>query len=380
MNNVNTELRVEHSSMVRATFVMEQHLGHQTYYQNIRAFVDNDAQIQAAWVLVTYTNTNGIWEHITVLPQRVRDVLSGRKQVQTGLKQTDSDIVFFNTQVPALLGGKMAQRRPYVISTDLTPIQYDQFSLQYGHNPDRPGLRKIFKHRMNIRALRGASRLFPWSNWARQSLISDYGVEPGKIEVIPPGVDTTTWTPINKKHTGALRILFVGGDLDRKGGNVLLQAFRSLAPGSAELILVTKSHVPEEQGVCVYNNLQPNSATLRQLFQTSDVFVLPTIAEAFGIAAIEAGAAGLAAIVTAVGGLTDIVIDGENGFLIQPGDVQSLSERLRLLAGDAALRERMGNAARQRAEIYFDARLNAERIVSRLLEVARKEPNVGRSA
>ncbi|MEO7909892.1 MAG: glycosyltransferase family 4 protein, partial [Roseiflexaceae bacterium] len=247
-------------------------------------------------------------------------------------------------------------------------------------NPDQPGLRKIFKHHMNVLAFRGATQLFPWSNWARQSLIKDYGVASDKIEVIPPGVDITTWVPINKKHPGPLRILFVGGDLSRKGGDFLLQAFRSLAAGSAELTLVTKSQVPEEPGVCVYNNLQPNSTVLRQLFQTSDVFVLPTVAEAFGIAAIEAGATGLAAIVTAVGGLTDIIIDGENGFLIQPGDVQALSERLRLLADDTNLRERMGKAARERAEIYFDARLNAERIVSRLLEVARKKPKVGNSA
>jgi len=365
--------------MVRATFVMEQHLGHQTYYQNIRAVVDNDAQVQATWVLVTYENTNGILEHITVLPQRIRDTLSGRKQVQIGLKQTASDVVFFNTQVPSVLGGKMAQRRPYVISTDLTPIQYDQFSQHYGHYPDRPGLLKIFKHRMNVLAFRGAIQLFPWSNWARQSLIRDYGVDSSKIEVVPPGVDIAAWMPTTKKNTKPLRILFVGGDLYRKGGNLLLQAFRSLAPGSAELILVTKSPVPEQAGVYVYNNLLPNSAALRQLFQTSDVFVLPTAAEAFGIAAIEAGAAGLAAIVTAVGGLTDIVVDGENGFLIQPGDVQSLNERLRLLAGDAGLRERMGKAARQRAEIYFDARRNAERVVSCLLEVARKESDAGNS-
>src|SRR3954470_11486185 len=103
MHNVRQDLPVEYSSMVRATFVMEQHLGHQTYYQNIRAFVDNNAQIQASWVLVTYENTNSVWEHITFLPRRIRDTLGGREQVQTGLHQTPSDVVFFNTQVPSVL-------------------------------------------------------------------------------------------------------------------------------------------------------------------------------------------------------------------------------------------------------------------------------------
>jgi glycosyltransferase involved in cell wall biosynthesis len=358
--------------MVHATFVMEQHLGHQTYYQNMRNFVEGSTQIQATWVPVTYTEANGFWERLDFIPSHIRGTLSGRKQVHVGLGQVTSDVVFFNTQVPAVLGRKKAQRQPYMISTDLTPIQYDQVSLQYGHHPDRPGLLKIYKHQMNILTFRGAARLFPWSNWARKSLIDDYGVDSQNIEVIPPGVDLITWLPRTQQEKGPLRILFVGGDLYRKGGDVLLQAFRALPAGSAELILVTKSQVSAEQGVRVYNNLQPNSLQLRQLFQTSDVFVLPTAAEAFGIAAIEAGAAGLAAIVTAVGGLTDIVVDGENGFLILPGDVQTLSERLRLLIGNTSLREYMGKAARHRAEMFFDARRNAGRIVSRLLEVVEK--------
>jgi glycosyltransferase involved in cell wall biosynthesis len=365
--------------MVRATFVMEQHLGHQTYYQNMRSFIEAGAQIQSTWVPVTYVGDSGIWDRIPALPPHIRGTLRGRQQVQQGLAHSNSDVVFFNTQVPAVLGGNIARRRPYTISTDLTPIQYDQVSLQYGHHPDRAGPLKSYKHRVNIATLRGAARLFPWSSWARASLIADYGVEPHKIEVIPPGIDLTCWTPGDRQSTVPLRILFVGGDLYRKGGDLLLQAFRSLPAGSAELILVTKSQVSQEQGVYIYNNLQPNSAMLQQLFQTSDVFVLPTAAEAFGIAAIEAGASGLAAIVTAVGGLTDIVVDGENGFLIQPGNLQSLSERLRLLAGDIGLRERMGKAARQRAEIYFDARRNAERVVSGLLKVARKESDAGNS-
>jgi glycosyltransferase involved in cell wall biosynthesis len=204
-------------------------------------------------------------------------------------------------------------------------------------------------------------------------LIADYGVDPQKIEVIPPGVDLTRWIPGARHETGPLRILFVGGDLNRKGGDVLLRAFRTLSAGTAELILVTKTQVQPEQGVRIYNDLQPNSPVLMNLFRTSDVFVLPTAAEAFGIAAIEANAAGLAAIVTAVGGLTDIVVDGENGFLIQPDDVKTLSHRLCMLAADPGLRERMGRAARQRAEAYFDARKNTGRLISYLLEVAARK-------
>jgi hypothetical protein len=67
---------------------------------------------------------------------------------------------------------------------------------------------------------------------------------------------------------------------------------------------------------------------------------------------------------------TDIVVDGENSFLMQPDDVKQPSDRLRLLAGNAELGERMKQTARQRAETYCDAHRNAGRIVTCLLEIA----------
>lgn len=354
--------------MTRATFVMEQHLGHLTYCRNLQRFVDASTHIRATWVPVTYSDPGSLWERLTPLPRHIRGTLCGRGQVREGLARTTSDVAFFNTQVPAMLGGRLTRQQPYVIATDLTPIQYDQMSRQYGHRPDRSGPLKAYKHRVNVAVLRGAARLLPWSTWARDSLIKDYGVAPDRIEVVPPGVDLTQWVPGQPRSEGPLRILFVGGDLYRKGGEVLLQAFRALPRGTAELVLVTRTTVPQEAGIVSYHNLQPNSPELIHLFQTSDVFVLPTEGEAFGIAVAEASAAGLPAIVTPVGGLTDIVVDGETGFLMQPGDVHTLTERLRCLADNLELRRRLGRGARQRAETYFDAQCNAGRVVANLLE------------
>lgn len=366
--------------MVHATFVMEQHLGHQTYYQNMRRFVEPAGEVADTWVPVTYTAPNSLWERLPFLSAHLRGTLCGRAAIRRALRASESDVTFFNTQVPAVLGGDLTGRRPYLIATDITPIQYDRMAAQYGHQPDGAGPLKTYKHLMNVATLRQAACLLPWSNWTRNSLIRDYGVDPERITVLPPGVDLERWSPAHGQHTGPLRILFVGGDLERKGGDKLLAAFRALPPGTAELILVTRSQVPHEAGVQVYNDLKPNSPELIELYRTADVFVLPTAGEAFGIAAVEAGAAGLPALVTGVGGLTDIVVDGETGFLIPAGDQAALVERLKLLAADPARRERMGRAARQRAEQHFSTRRNARRLVGCLLAAVERNSAVPRAA
>ena len=81
----------------------------------------------------------------------------------------------------------------------------------------------------------------------------------------------------------------------------------------------------------------------------SDVFVLPSYREGFGSTVIEAAACGVPAIASRIYGLTDAVVDGATGFLVPPRDAAALAQRMRELAGDASLRQRLGTAARERA-------------------------------
>jgi glycosyltransferase involved in cell wall biosynthesis len=83
-------------------------------------------------------------------------------------------------------------------------------------------------------------------------------------------------------------------------------------------------------------------------FAAFDAFVLPSANEGTPVTTIEALAAGTPVVATRVGGVPDVVRDGEDGFLVDPGDVDELAERLAALAHDPALRERMGAAGRER--------------------------------
>jgi glycosyltransferase involved in cell wall biosynthesis len=348
---------------------MEQHLGHQAYYQNLRRFLDDDPGIEACWVPVTYSQPGSLWERLPLLPGRLRGALVGRSQVRLGLRRMPYEVALFNTQVPAALAGRVARRRPYVLCTDITPRQYDSMAAAYGHTPDGSGPFSRMKHHWNTELLRGAARLLPWSFWTRVSLIEQYGVDPRRVEVVPPGVDLTLWRPTALSEQIPLRILFVGGDLIRKGGDLLIKAFHTLPSGLAELTLVTRTPLPPEPGVTVYSQMLPNSPDLVRLYNSCHIFVLPSRAEAFGIAAVEAGAAGLPVISTCVGGLPEIVIDGTTGLHIQLEDSVGLACALRTLIENPELRMRMGEAGRRHIEKHFDGQKNAVRIAAILHEI-----------
>jgi glycosyltransferase involved in cell wall biosynthesis len=79
-----------------------------------------------------------------------------------------------------------------------------------------------------------------------------------------------------------------------------------------------------------------------------DVLLLPSVNEGTPVSAIEALAAGRPVVATRVGGVPDVVVDGEDGFLVEPGDVDGLAERLEELAGDPERRRLMGEHGRAR--------------------------------
>jgi glycosyltransferase involved in cell wall biosynthesis len=361
-------MSLEAHKILHATFIMERHLGHQVLYQNLRQFIDGSERVKATWIPVTYREEDGYWKYFPLLPQGLRGSLIGRRQVQRGLQVNPCEILYFNTQVPAALCNPQATGLPYLLATDITPLQYDRIAFAYGHNTDSRGPLGWYKHLINTRLLRKAARLLPWSSWTAESMVKDYGVDPQRVEVMPVGVDLEAWRPVSRSTHRAVRILFVGGDFERKGGKLLLEAFRSLPERSAELVLVTRTAVPPEQGVTVYNHILPNSLELKSLYQESDLFVLPSNAEAFGISAVEACASGLPVIATNTGGLAEIVLDQATGFLVPVGDFESMASKLRILVENVELRGQMGWAARRRAESLFDARKNAARLIELMLE------------
>jgi glycosyltransferase involved in cell wall biosynthesis len=102
-----------------------------------------------------------------------------------------------------------------------------------------------------------------------------------------------------------------------------------------------------------------------------DVFAIPSRAEGFGVAALEASAMALPVIGSRVHGIPDVVQDGQTGLLVPPGDVEALAATIERLAGDAGLRRTMGEAGRAFVEERYRWEENAalmERIYRHVLE------------
>lgn len=194
------------------------------------------------------------------------------------------------------------------------------------------------------------------SKFTVESLL-EYGVAPGKIILQPLGVDAERFHPAPRQdHSRPFRGLFVGQLSMRKGLHHLLEAWDSLQLPNAELVLAgqaTDQHGREllhkYEGTYRLLGFVPHSE-LPKVYQDSDVFVFPSLAEGSANVTYEALASGLPSVVTTSSGA--VARDGLEGYVIAPGEVDALKDRIQRLYHDRDLRERMGVAARRRAERY----------------------------
>ncbi len=353
----------------RAGFVIEQTLGHVTHGQNLRRLLAGEPDLETHWLDVPFRPSASVYR---LPPFSLNWSLRGGLFVRRGLMADgwrELDAAFLHTLTIALLATPYYQRVPTVISVDATPAQIDALGDGYAHRR-QPGPVETLKHALVRRALSQARAYVSWSEWAKTSLVDDYGVPADRVLVATPGTDVDLFRKTAERRPGPPRILFVGGDFVRKGGDVLLKAFRERLRGRAELHLVTGHAVAAEEGVFHYPGLTANSEPLVELFRQADVFALPTRADCLAVVLGEAKAASLPIVTTGVGAHAEAVEDGRTGFVVPPDDDEALGDALVHLVEDEALRREMSERARADAEERFDARKNARRVIELMRSVA----------
>jgi glycosyltransferase involved in cell wall biosynthesis len=168
------------------------------------------------------------------------------------------------------------------------------------------------------------------------------GVEARRVLGIPPDRFTVGW---------------IGRMTGIKRTDDVLVAFRHLRERGVDATLCLVGDGPDrprverrahELGIMRDTLFLGYQEDVARFHATFDAFVLPSTNEGTPVTAIEALAAGRPVVATRVGGVPDVVRDGEDGFLVEAGATEELAERLERLARDAELRERMGKAGRER--------------------------------
>jgi glycosyltransferase involved in cell wall biosynthesis len=347
-------------------------LGHVAYGINLRNALAARDDLEPVWIEVPFApgafgRLPGIGKNWTL-----RGSLRAWSRIRDELRNGPLDALFIHTQTISIFAGSFMERIPTLLSLDATPMNLDELAGPYAH---RVGSRRIesLKRAAHVRVMRRAKRYTTWSQWAKDSLVRDYGVDGSKVTVVHPGTTISNFPPPSARaprDDRPLQVLFVGGDFERKGGDLLLDVYHRRLRGICELHLVTGSDVGEEIGVHVYRGLKPHSPELLRLYADADVFALPTRGDCLAVVLGEAMAACLPIITTSVGAHAEAVEDGASGFVIAVDDDEALGARLEQLARDRALTHRMGMRSRAIGEARFDMGKGANEIGDILVRIA----------
>jgi len=266
------------------------------------------------------------------------------------------------------LGAAVAARVPTVATIQLIP----EFLLERSS-------------RWQLQALsRGVDRYIAVSGAIAEELVARFHYPPEKVEVVYNAVRVERFGgPAEKRvraeltaSEGRPTILTCARLDEQKGLDVLLRA-SAMVPGADFAIAGAGPLGPSlealaaELGVLGRVRFLGYRRDIPELLAAADVFALPSLFEGSPLAVLEAMAARRAVVSSAVGGTDEVVVDGESGLLVPPGDAAALAAALQRLLDDPGLRESLGANARERVEKLFTPRtlsLEVERIYGRLLE------------
>lgn len=228
------------------------------------------------------------------------------------------------------------------------------------------------------------------SNSIKEYLLG-YGVQDGKIRMIPSGVDVEAFFP---NPSSMLRerlgigdgkiILSIARLHPLKGLHHLVQAYGSVAKKFPDTRLVILGKGPQEmelKNMAKESGIEKNvffltehvpHERIAQLYNSADIFAFPSIVEPFGMANLEAMACGIPTLSSNTGGMRDMVLHGKTGFLFTPGDVNGIEIALSSMLSDKEKIKQMGSLARERA-LEYDWRRIAGQILKIYEEVLHRK-------
>jgi glycosyltransferase involved in cell wall biosynthesis len=186
-----------------------------------------------------------------------------------------------------------------------------------------------------------------------------------------PGIDLERFYPISRNGSSMLRVLFVGGRFESKGGLDLIWALEERLGRDVELDIVTAEDVPEREGIRVHR-LSNDDPRLVELYQRADVFCLPTRGDSNPWVILEAMGCGTPVVASDLAGIPELIGRGRGGVVVPPRDKEALKRELWALLDDEDRRRELGAQAREHMEENYDDRKQ----VPVLIELRRKATRI----
>jgi len=265
------------------------------------------------------------------------------------------DLLHVHYAVPHALGAYLARQ---VLGAAAPKI----LTTLHGTDVTRIGVDPKFSSLTRLAVLAGDGITAP-SRWLAEQAYRQLGLPRATtIEVIPNFVDTHRFRPARSKSVAGEKVLVhVSNFRPLKRVEDVVRIFARVR-GEIPTRLHLVGDGPERPRVeALIDSLAlagevkffGEGVDVADVLQASHVFLLPSETESFGLGALEAMACGVPVVASNVGGLPEVVLDGETGFLAPVGDVEAMAKRVRRLLSDGDLHARMSRAARDRAEAQF---------------------------
>lgn len=295
---------------------LQEHCGEVCYLGPIQPFPMLPAKI-CSRVLDRYLGKKYLYTHSYWLAKKIARIAERR------IAESGCDLIFApagSTQIAFL-----QTNLPVIYLSDATT------ELIVDYYPEFTGVLPLSRREaegIEQRAIDRADVLIYPSQWAAQSAIEHYHANPAKVHVVPFGAnlepEPERGAVLRRKASGTCRLLFVGGEWDRKGGEIAFRTLEALERKGVQTALTIVGCVPPRDfhhprlTVIPYlnKNVAEERETLSRLYLDADFFLLPTRSECTAIVFCEASAFALPVISTDTGGVAGAVDDGENGYLL----------------------------------------------------------------
>ncbi len=215
--------------------------------------------------------------------------------------------------------------------------------------------------------------VFTFSEWAAASVMNDYGIEPDRVMAVGGGSNFSQ-PPLPHAAYDEQRILFVGKDFDRKGGPLIVDAFRRVRDALPDAKLVIAGCDPglDEAGIetigFVGKNTTDGEQQLLALYRDASVMCLMSTFEPFGLVIIEAGLSGVPCITPDRFAFPETVVDGKTGRRLASYHSDELADVLIELLRNPRTLETMGAAAQDYMRGRFEWDSVAERVSARIAD------------